>query len=76
MPAAGQKAGGPLEGIMLTGFKTYLGIALAAIGGLAGTLGVEPTALPEWADSLFVAFGTLLAFYGRWDKERRTSEGS
>lgn len=60
----------------MTGFKTYLGIILAAIGGLAASLGVEPAALPAWTDQVFVIIGSLLAVFGRWDRERRGDAGN
>lgn len=61
----------------LRGFKTYLGIALAVIGGLAGQLDVEAAQdLPQWADQTLVVVGGLLAFFGRWAKERRAPEGN
>lgn len=57
---------------MLNGFKTYLGIALAVIGGLANELGVPAaTDLPEWAATATTVVGGVLAFVGRWDRERR-----
>lgn len=60
---------------MLTGLKTYIGIALAVIGGLAGQLDVEAaTDLPGWVDTLVMAVGGLLAAYGRFDKERRAPD--
>jgi hypothetical protein len=57
---------------MLNGFKTYIGIALAAIGGLAAAFGVTEAAdLPTWADQGFVVLGTIIAAIGRWDAGRR-----
>ncbi|MCA1800303.1 MAG: hypothetical protein LC687_07705 [Actinobacteria bacterium] len=56
----------------LAGFKTYLGIALAVIGGLAGTLDVEAAAeLPGWVDQALVVVGGLVAFFGRWARDQR-----
>lgn len=62
---------------MLNGLKTYIGIALAVVGGLAASLGVEQAAdLPSWADQGLVVLGGLVAAIGRWDKERRSPEGN
>lgn len=56
----------------LAGFKTYLGIALAVIGGLAGALDVEAaTDLPGWVGQVLVAVGGALAFFGRWARDQR-----
>lgn len=60
---------------MLNGLKTYIGIALAVVGGLAAAFGVEQAAdLPAWLDQTLVVVGGLLAALGRWDKERRAPE--
>lgn len=57
----------------MNGFKTYLGIAITVLGGLASQLGVEANAdLPGWVDTVVMAVGALLAAYGRYDKERRS----
>lgn len=62
---------------MLNGFKTYLGIALAVLGGLAGQLDVQAASdLPQWLDQATVIVGGLLAAFGRWDKERRSPGGN
>lgn len=58
----------------MNGFKTYLGIALAFLGGVAGHLDVNPADLPEWADTLTLMVGSGLAAFGRWHKERRAPE--
>lgn len=59
----------------MTGIKTYLGIALAVLGGLAGQLDVEAAQnLPGWADTLVTVIGGALAVYGRFDKERRAPD--
>lgn len=60
---------------LLTGLKTYIGIALAVIGGLAGQLDVEAaTELPGWVDTVVMVIGGLLAAFGRFDKERRSPD--
>lgn len=56
----------------LAGFKTYLGIALAVVGGLAGALDVEAAQeLPGWLDQVLVSVGGLLALFGRWARDQR-----
>jgi hypothetical protein len=60
---------------MLTGLKTYLGIALAVLGGLAGQLDVVPAQnLPEWATVATTVIGGIIAVLGRLDKERRAPD--
>jgi hypothetical protein len=60
--------------MMLNGFKTYLGIAIAVLAGLGAALGVTPAELPQWVDALFVVVGGAVATFGRADKERRAPD--
>lgn len=56
----------------LAGFKTYLGIALAVLAGLAGQLDVVAASeLPGWLDQAVMLFGGALAFFGRWARDQR-----
>lgn len=56
----------------LAGFKTYLGIALAVIAGLAGAMDVEAAQnLPGWVDQTLVAVGGIIAVFGRWARDQR-----
>ena len=62
---------------MLKGYKTYIGIAIAALIALAGVLGIQVPAqedLPAWLDNIIALAGLALAWYGRRDKERRAPE--
>lgn len=62
---------------MLTGYKTYIGIALAALVVLAGMLGINVPAadeLPAWLDNLLALAALAFAAYGRRDKELRAPE--
>lgn len=61
----------------MKGYKTYIGIAIAALVVLAGTFGITiPAAdeLPGWLDNLLALAGLAFAWYGRHDKERRAPE--
>ena len=60
---------------MLIGYKTYIGIALTAIIGVAAIFGIEPGAeTPQWLDAGLMLLTAVYAAYGRRDKERRAPE--
>lgn len=62
---------------MLNGYKTYIGLAIAAVIVLAQTLGITVPAsdeLPGWLDNILALLAILFAAYGRNHKERRAPE--
>lgn len=62
---------------MLQGYKTYIGIAIAALFALAGMLGISVPAadeLPAWLDNILALVALAFAAYGRRAKERRAPE--
>ena len=62
---------------MLTGYKTYIGIALTALIGVAAILGIQPAAdTPQWLDAILMILTSIYAAYGRRDKERRSGDVS
>lgn len=60
---------------ILQGKKTYIGIALTAVIGVAAIFGIEPaTETPAWLDAGLMLLTSVYAAYGRLDKERRAPE--
>ena len=67
----------PIGDTMLTGYKTYIGIALTALIGVAAILGIQPAAdTPQWLDAILMILTSIYAAYGRRDKERRSVDVS
>lgn len=61
----------------LKGYKTYLGITIGILTGVAASVGAEvPDNLPQWADTAVIVLSGLLGIFGRYAKERRAPEGN